>query len=225
LSTAPDVPPVGPAERAASAASTAGPLRPRRKRSQWRFVRELAVIVVVALLASFLVKAYLVRSFWIPSGSMMNTLLVNDRVLVNELVPGVVPLRRGDVVVFRDPGGWLGPAGDGDLIKRVIGLPGDTVSCCDAQGRLSVNGHPVDEPYVVLRPGSDRVAAEDFEVTVPAGRIWVMGDNRYASADSRAHGTVPESDVIGRAFVTMWPLSRWQVLSRYADDWDAVPDP
>jgi signal peptidase I len=201
------------------------PMRRRRARSGGKFVRDLVIIVVVALLASFVVKAYVVRSFYIPSGSMENTLLVNDRVLVNELVPKLAPLRRGDVVVFQDPGGWLAPGMGNDLIKRVIGLPGDRVSCCDAQGRLSVNGHPVDEPYVLLEPGSDRVARDDFSVTVPAGQIWVMGDNRYNSADSRFHGPVPESDVVGRAFVTTWPVSRWSVLSRYADEWDAVPDP
>ncbi|MGN6406957.1 MAG: signal peptidase I [Curtobacterium sp.] len=196
-----------------------------RRRAGWKFLRDLAIIVVVALLASFLVKTYLVRSFFIPSPSMENTLLIGDRVLVNELVPGVVPVQRGDVVVFRDPGGWLGPAQGEDLIKRVIGLPGDTVSCCDAQGRLTVNGHAVDESYVVLQPGSDRVARTDFSVTVPAGRLWVMGDNRYDSADSRMHGTVPVSDVVGRAFITTWPVSRWSVLSRHGEVWDAVPDP
>jgi signal peptidase I len=198
---------------------------PVRKRPGWRFLRDLVIIVVAALLASFLVKAYLVRSFYIPSASMENTLLIGDRVLVNELVPGVVPVRRGDVVVFQDPGGWLGPGQGDDLIKRVIGLPGDTVSCCDTQGRLSVNGHPVDESYVVLQPGSDRVSLQDFSVTVPKGQLWVMGDNRYESADSRAHGTVPVSDVVGRAFLTTWPVSRWTVLSRHADVWDGVPDP
>ena len=198
---------------------------PARGRSARRFLREAVIIVVVALLASFLVKAYLVRSFFIPSGSMEDTLLVGDRVLVNELVPGVVPLQRGDVVVFRDPGGWLGTGQGDDLIKRVIGLPGDTVSCCDTQGRLSVNGHAVDESYVVLQSGSDRVSLQDFSVTVPKGRLWVMGDNRYDSADSRAHGTVPVSDVVGRAFLTTWPVSRWTVLSRHGDVWDRVPDP
>jgi signal peptidase I len=198
---------------------------PVRKRPGWKFLRDLVIIVVAALLASFLVKAYLVRSFYIPSASMENTLLIGDRVLVNELVPGVVPVRRGDVVVFQDPGGWLGPGQGDDLIKRVIGLPGDTVSCCDTQGRLSVNGHPVDESYVVLQPGSDRVSLQDFSVTVPTGQLWVMGDNRYESADSRAHGTVPVSDVVGRAFLTTWPVSRWTVLSRHADVWDGVPDP
>jgi signal peptidase I len=198
---------------------------PVRKRPGWRFLRDLVIIVVAALLASFLVKAYLVRSFYIPSASMENTLLIGDRVLVNELVPGVVPVRRGDVVVFQDPGGWLGPGQGDDLIKRVIGLPGDTVSCCDTQGRLSVNGHPVDESYVVLQPGSDRVSLQDFSVTVPKGQLWVMGDNRYESADSRAHGTVPVSDVVGRAFLTTWPVSRWTVLSRHGDVWDGVADP
>jgi len=198
---------------------------PARKRPGWKFLRDLVIIVVAALLASFLVKAYLVRSFYIPSASMENTLLVGDRVLVNELVPGVVPVQRGDVVVFQDPGGWLGPGLGDDLIKRVIGLPGDTVSCCDTQGRLSVNGHPVDESYVVLQPGSDRVSLQDFSVTVPKGQLWVMGDNRYDSADSRAHGTVPVSDVVGRAFLTTWPVSRWTVLSRHGDVWDGVPDP
>ncbi|SBN62304.1 signal peptidase I [Curtobacterium sp. 9128] len=195
-----------------------------RKRPGWKFLRDLVIIVVAALLASFLVKAYLVRSFYIPSASMENTLLVGDRVLVNELVPKAVGLQRGDVVVFQDPGGWLGPGMGDDLIKRVIGLPGDTVSCCDADGRLQVNGHAVDEPYVVLRSGSNRVSGQDFTEKVPAGQIWVMGDNRYDSADSRVHGTVPESDVVGRAFVITWPANRWSVLSRYGDEWDQVPD-
>ncbi|WP_186377017.1 signal peptidase I [Curtobacterium pusillum] len=202
-----------------------GAVEPSESRPRWRFLRDLVIIVVAALLASFLVKAYLVRSFYIPSASMENTLLIGDRVLVNELVPGVVPLQRGDVIVFQDPGGWLGAGQGDDLIKRVIGLPGDTVSCCDAEGRLSVNGHAVDEPYVVLQPGSDRVAQTDFSVAVPKGHLWVMGDNRYDSADSRLHGSVPVSDVVGRAFVTTWPVSRWSVLSRDADDWDRVPDP
>lgn len=194
-----------------------------RRRSTKRFIRDLVVIVVLALLASFLVKAYLVRSFYIPSESMENTLLVGDRVLVNELVPHVMPLERGDVVVFRDPNAWLGPGQGDDLIKRVIGLPGDRVQCCDAQGRLSVNGHAVDEPYVRLPADVKRVSGDDFSITVPQGRIWVMGDNRYNSADSRIHGNVPLDDVVGRAFVITWPADRWSVLSRSGAEWDAVP--
>jgi signal peptidase I len=196
-----------------------------RGRSTRRFLRDLVIIVVAALIASFLVKAFLVRSFYIPSESMEDTLLVGDRVLVNELVPKVMSLERGDVIVFRDPNAWLGPGQGEDLIKRVIGLPGDHVACCDAQGRLSVNGHAVDEPYVRLPADVKRVSGEDFSVTVPAGRIWVMGDNRYDSADSRIHGNVPIDDVVGRAFVITWPADRWSVLSRYGAEWDAVPDP
>ena len=193
------------------------------KRGGLRFLRDLVIIVVVALLASFLVKAYLVRSFYIPSASMQNTLLVGDRVLVNELVPGVVPLQRGDVVVFQDPGGWLGMGQGDDLIKRVIGLPGDTVECCNDFGQMSVNGVPLDEPYVNLPPGETRVSADDFSVTVPADSLWVMGDNRYNSKDSRYNGAtpskgfVPMSDVVGRAFVISWPTDRWTWLGDYPD--------
>jgi signal peptidase I len=197
----------------------------QRKGGGVRLLRDIAIIVIAALIASFVVKTYLVRSFYIPSASMENTLLIGDRVIVNELVGGPVAVQRGDVVVFKDPGGWLTPGEGNDLIKRVIGLPGDHVSCCGSTGELSVNGHSVKEPYVVLQPGSDRVSGTDFSVTVPKGELWVMGDNRYDSADSRYHGFVPESDVVGRAFVITWPASRWGLLSRYGDEWNAVPNP
>jgi signal peptidase I len=190
-----------------------------------RLLRDIAIIVVAALVASFVVKTYFVRSFYIPSASMENTLLIGDRVIVNELVGSAFPVKRGDVVVFKDPGEWLVPGEGNDLIKRVIGLPGDKVSCCGTTGELSVNGHAVKEPYVVLQPGSDRVSGTDFSVTVPKGDLWVMGDNRYNSADSRIHGFVPESDVVGRAFVITWPVSRWGLLSRYPAEWNAVPNP
>ena len=146
-------------------------LRPRngrrRRRGSASFLRDLVVIVVVAVLASFLIKTFLVRSFYIPSGSMENTLQVGDRILVDELVPGLIPLHRGDVVVFKDPGGWLTPGEvaqpsgatgglsgvlsavglssedpNDHLIKRIIGLPGDHVVCCNALGQMSVNGSP-----------------------------------------------------------------------------------
>jgi signal peptidase I len=189
-----------------------------------RLLRDIAIIVVAALIASFLVKTFLVRSFYIPSGSMENTLLIGDRVIVNELVPKTMKLQRGDVIVFKDPGGWL-PSGEGDdLIKRVIGLPGDKVSCCGTNGELSVNGHAVNEPYVVKPAGTNAVSGTPFSVTVPAGELWVMGDNRYFSADSRIHGFVPEKDIVGRAFVITWPVSRWSGLSRYGNEWDAVPN-
>jgi signal peptidase I len=212
------------------------------------------VIVVVAVLASFLIKTFLIRSFFIPSESMQDTLQVGDRILVNELVPGLIPLQRGDVVVFTDPGGWLhgdpvpaasnpvAAAGDwvlslvglstqdanNHLVKRVIGLPGDHVVCCNALGQMSVNGTPLDEPYAVLQPGSRAVSGTPFDTTVPKGSLWVMGDNRYNSDDSRfqtgtsSKGYVPISDVVGRAFVVSWPVSHWTWLSDYPDTFDGV---
>jgi signal peptidase I len=227
----------------------------RPNRGAVGFLRDLVVIVVVAVLASFLIKTFLIRSFFIPSESMQDTLQVNDRILVNELVPGLIPLQRGDVVVFKDPGGWLtgdqpvaGPsnaieaAGDwvlslvglstqdanDHLVKRVIGLPGDHVTCCNALGQMSVNGVPLKEPYVVLSPGSSAVSGVPFDVTVPKDRLWVMGDNRYDSKDSRfqtatpSKGFVPVKDVVGRAFVVSWPISHWSWLSDYPDTFDGV---
>lgn len=231
--------------------------RPGRRPSRGAagFLRDLVVIVVVAVLASFLIKTFLIRSFFIPSESMQNTLQVGDRILVNELVPGLIPLQRGDVVVFKDPGGWLhgdqvaptssnavAAAGDwvlslvglstqdanNHLVKRVIGLPGDHVVCCNALGQLSVNGTPVDEPYVVLNPGSRAVSGVAFDTVVPKGSLWVMGDNRYNSDDSRfqtatkSKGYVPISDVVGRAFVVSWPVSHWDWLSDYPSTFGGV---
>ncbi|GAA3019591.1 hypothetical protein GCM10010519_56190 [Streptomyces lactacystinicus] len=228
-------PPRGRAERRRSARKAAG----RRKRS---LVREVPLIVLVALLVALVMKTFLIQVFVIPSGSMEQTIRIGDRVLVDKLTPwfGSEP-QRGDIVVFKDPGGWLErdrkPSGDGpvlggakqvltfvgllpsdneqDLIKRVIGVGGDTVECCDAQGRLSVNGRPVEESY--LAPGNPP-SRQTFKVQVPQGRLWVMGDHRDVSADSRFHmgnpgqGTVPLSDVVGRAFVIAWPLDRFHQL-------------
>jgi signal peptidase I len=189
----------------------------------------------VSLLVMMLVRGFLVQSFYVPSGSMEPTIEPGDRILVNKLISGE-SLRRGDVVVFDgttsfaaaelEPhqddgliGRTLGGAaslvgvnlGEQDFVKRVIGLPGDKVVCCDAQSRLTVNGTPVSEPY--LLPG-DKPSELTFDITVPAGRVWVMGDHRSDSADSRSHlgdpggGTVRLSDLIGRASATYWPLSR-----------------
>ncbi len=208
------------------------------------FLRELPGIVLTALVISVLIKTFLVQAFYIPSGSMENTLLVNDRVLVNKLADKPDEIHRGDVVVFQDPGGWLNSpastprggllgglrdglvfvglapaAGEEDLIKRVIGVGGDTVACCDPQGRMTVNGVPLTEPY--LFPG-DVPSTETFSVKVPAGHLWVMGDHRSVSEDSRAHqsqpgkGFVPVTDVIGRAFTIVWPLDRATLMKRPA---------
>ena len=210
-------------------------------------LRDIVVIVVIAVLVSFLVKTFVARSFYIPSGSMENTLRINDRILVNELTPRFFSLKRGDVVVFKDPGGWLvgatpqqqqNPvqrgvnavldfvglgASDSDqyLVKRLIGLPGDHVTCCNTLGQMSVNGVALNEPYVLLGQNSQAVSGTSFSVTVPKNSIWVMGDNRYNSADSRfhmndpGHGFVPISDVVGRAFVITWPINHWSWLSNY----------
>jgi signal peptidase I len=212
--------------------------------------RETAIVVGTALVLSLLIKTFLVQAFYIPSPSMEPTLMAGDRVLVSQLTPGPIDLNRGDIVVFKDPGSWLdpvptperGPVGraivdvltfvgvlpqdSGEhLIKRVIGLPGDTVACCDAKGQVTVNGHGLDEPYVY--PGN--VPSDmTFEVTVPPGRLWVMGDHRGASQDSRWHqdlpgqGSVPENLVVGRAVVIVWPLSRATWLGDYPQTFEDV---
>lgn len=213
----------------------------RRRRARARsappsFVRELVSVVVVAIALSWLLKTFLVQAFFIPSGSMEPTLQLGDRFLVDKLTPGPRELHRGDIVVFRDPGGWLperevadddslrGTLRDGlefvglapsdtdeDLVKRVVGVGGDRVVCCDARGRVSVNGVALDETH--LYPG-DPPSEAPFDVTVPAGHLWVLGDHRSFSEDSRAHqgdrreGMVPLDDVLGRALVIVWPLDR-----------------
>lgn len=228
----------------------------RQKRGALYFLRDLLVIFVVALLVSFLVKTFLIRSFYIPSGSMQNTLQIDDRIIVNQLVPDVVPLTRGDVIVFRDPGGWhestpeperspvveaidwtlelvglMSADNDEHLIKRLIGLPGDHVVCCNTLGQMSVNGVPLDEPYVLLPDSSSPVSKDDFDVVVPKDSLWVMGDNRWNSKDSRYNsstpgkGFVPIDDVVGRAFVISWPAAHWSWLDDYPSVFDAVPDP
>jgi signal peptidase I len=235
---------------------TAEDARSRRSRSVWLFARDLLIIFVIALLASVLIKTFLVRSFYIPSGSMENTLQVNDRILVNQLEPNLMPISRGDVVVFKDPGGWLPPVAEpvtnpvsaaldwvlegvglaaddanDHLIKRVIGLPGDTVACCNALGQMTVNGVPLDEAaYLKLPDGVSAVSQEPFEITVPADSLWVMGDNRYNSADSRFNqdqpgkGFVPVGNVVGRAVLVTWPIDHWTWLDNYGGVFAAVPD-
>ncbi|WP_449278556.1 signal peptidase I [Leucobacter sp. GX24907] len=209
----------------------------RRRSGALSFIRDLLVILLIAFVASFLLKTFLVRSFYIPSGSMEDTLQVDDRILVNQLVPNFVDVKRGDIVVFQDPGGWLGtheqPPESGPLgqvlqavglaadtsheyvVKRVIGIGGDTVACCDADGRVTVNGVPLDETYIKLPEGQTAASGLEFEVTVPDGSVWVMGDNRYASKDSRYNqdqpgkGFVSEEEIVGRAFLLNWPFERF----------------
>jgi signal peptidase I len=229
-----------------TAPADAGPA-PRRRSRRSRLT-EWTVIAVVAFVLALTVKTYIVQSYWIPSASMENTLLINDRVAVNKLVGHLTPIRRGEIVVFNGTGSWDPPAavtsnplariyhnflalfgdapGPTPYIKRVIGLPGDHVKCCNAQGLLTVNGVPLHESSYLF-PGS-APSTVTFSITVPPGRLWVMGDNRGDSADSRYHdcaipgaacvpwdrnGTIPEDKVIGRAFLDVWPVSRFTVLS------------
>lgn len=232
-----------------AAAGEAARPAPRRK-SGW--LRETAIVVVSALVLSVLIKTFLVQAFFIPSGSMEDTFAVGDRVLVSKLAPGPLDVHRGDVVVFVDPGGWLEPQPDtrnqlqrgveevltfvgllpqnaGEhLIKRIIGMGGDTVECCDADGRITVNGVGIDEPY--LKPGVSPSETE-FSVTVPENHLWLMGDNRSNSQDSRAHqgepggGAVPMRNVVGTAVVILWPIDSWTILRNPGDTFAEVPEP
>ena len=212
-----------------------------------RFLRDAVVILLAALVVSFIIKTFLIRSFFIPTESMEATLIRDDRIIVSQLTPQVFELHRGDVIVFVDPGGWLsaqtgvseddplsrilngvsvfiGLSGADDnkhLVKRVIGLPGDTIVCCDELGAMRVNGVPLAETYLNLPEGVSKVSSNDFAVTVPNEALWVMGDNRYNSADSRRNmdkpggGFVPVDNVVGRAIVISWPRDRWEWLSNY----------
>lgn len=228
--------------------------RRSKRRRRTRRAGELPLLVVVALCIALLLKTFLVQAFFIPSGSMEQTIRIGDRVLVDKLTPWFgAKAERGDVVVFKDPGGWLkgetraapDPVGvkqlkqaltfigllpssdEQDLIKRVIGVGGDTVKCCDARGRVSVNGVSIDEPYVMSGNTPSDIR---FEVKVPEGRLFVMGDHRANSADSRYHldeqfqGTIAEKGVVGRAFVIAWPSGHWGGLDKPAV-FATVPDP
>ena len=225
-----------------------------RPRSSWAMVvRETVIILVSAIVLSLVIKTYLAQAFFIPTGSMEETLLVGDRVMVTKLAPGPFDVHRGDIVVFKDPGGWLSepiveddsglggfagsvltyiglrPHDAGEhLIKRVIGVAGDRVECCDAQGRLMVNGVAVDEPYLAAGAMPSEI---DFDITVPEGSLWVMGDNRQDSEDSRYHqgnpggGSIPVSEVVGVAFVTLWPVDRATLLRNPGETFAEVPEP
>jgi signal peptidase I len=230
-------------ESGSTDAPSAGEALPRAGRKSSRsFWLELPVLLVIALGLALLIKTFLMQAFFIPSGSMEETLAVGDRVLVNKLAYRIGDIERGDVIVFNGVDSWspevqvneapnpvvgavrsvagafgFATPSEKDYIKRVIGLPGDRVACCDKQGRVTVNGVALDEPY--LFPGN-KPSDSEFDVTVPADRLWVMGDHRAASSDSRAHtgdpggGSIPVDSVIGRAFVIIWPFGDAGLLSR-----------
>jgi len=209
----------------------------RRKRT---FLQEFPVLIVVALVVSLFIKTFVVQFFFIPSGSMENTLQIDDRVAVNRIPFISNNIKRGDVVVFRDPDNWL-PAADVNtspiiisklkaglvavgvlpnpakqyLVKRVVGVAGDHVVCCTNTGKITVNGKEMNEPYIF----AGNVPSDmNFDVTVPKDKIWVMGDHRGASADSRYHqedinkGFVPLNRVTGRVLAVIWPIKNFSLV-------------
>lgn len=217
-----------------------------RRRTHW--LVELLLVVVVALVVAAFVRAFVAQAFFIPSGSMEQTLQEDDWIVVSKLSTSLGSVQRGDVVVFGDPGEWLpdvqtssnpvrralefvGVAPDtaeGDLVKRVIGVGGDTVACCDAQGRITVNGTPIDETYLYPgnNPGDAPVGCDgEFKVSVPSGYLWVMGDHRAISEDSRCQKDlqqfVPEDNIQGRTVAVIWPFSSWALVDR-PSSFDAV---
>ena len=196
-------------------------------------LREFPILVIVALAVSLLIKTFLVQFFYIPSGSMENTLQIQDRVAVNKVPFISGSINRGDVVVFRDPANWLPEPFEGAenkvvaklkdalvavgvlpnpakqyLVKRVIGVAGDQIICC-SNGKLTINGEETNEPYLFA---GNKASELDFNITVPEGKVWVMGDHRGSSADSRYHqddvnnGFVPVDKVTGRVFAIIWPV-------------------
>ena len=212
----------------------------RRKGS---LLKEFPILVVVALIVSLLIKTFLIQFFYIPSGSMENTLQIKDRVAVNKIPLISRSIHRGDIVVFRDPANWLSEPFTSEspfiveklreglvalgilpnpakqyLVKRVVGIGGDRVICCSKNKKLTINGKESTEPYIF--EGNDP-SDMNFDVTVPTGKIWVMGDHRGASADSRYHqddinkGMVPLNRVTGRVVAVIWPLKNLKIISGF----------
>lgn len=205
--------------------------------------QELPLLLLIAFGLAVLIRSFLLQAFFIPSGSMENTLMIGDRVLVNKVVYDIREPQRGEAIVFRGTDNWapeapvsktgflgkvggtlgsligVGQPSEKDFIKRIIGLPGDVVSCCDVQGRVTVNGQPLDEPYVTENsplgedPVQNRCGPRKFgPITVAPGNMWVMGDHRLVSQDSRCQGQVPIKNIIGKAFVIVWPRQHWATL-------------
>ena len=215
-----------------------------------RRVSRLVLEVVAAVVVMVLLRAFVVQSFYVPSESMEPTVLPGDRVVVNRLVDGA-DVRRGDIIVFDGTETFGGPdrsayeapgvigrtlsalqravgidPGEKDYLKRVVGIGGDQVRCCTPDGRLELNGAALDERYL---PAGVAASDVSFDVTVPTGKLWVLGDNRAESSDSRAHlgdpggGMVPVEDVVGRVALRYWPLSRWGTMDPASPDARPAP--
>lgn len=218
--------------------------RQGKKESSGGLLKEILITVLVVLIISFLVKTFVFRIFFIPSGSMENTLQLDDKIGVNVAHSWYGDLERGDVAVFEDTQNWMPSNGSNPnpvrralefvglapdtttqyVIKRVIGVGGDTVACCDADGRVTVNGVALDEPYVYE---GDAASEIPFEVTVPEDHYFMMGDHRSASGDSRYHieednAFISDDDIVGKAMAIVWPIDRWQGVSSQSDTFDPV---
>ena len=241
--------PAQPADPEPEPSRSGSTTQPQKRGSFWR---ELPVLLVIAVVLALLINTFLVKAFFIPSGSMEQTLhgcpgCSGDRVLVNKVVYRFHDPRPGDIVVFKGPESWapetafqqptnpvakalravastfgVATPGEKDFVKRVIAVGGQTVQCCDEEGRVTVDGRALDEPYVYST--DPKFDEQPFgPVTVPEGQLWVMGDHRDESADSRAHvndadkGTIPVDNVIGKAFVIIWPVDRWATLGTPSD--------
>lgn len=204
-----------------------------KKSSTASSVRDFFVWCAIPVAIIVLLRIFVFSMYVIPSKSMENTIMPGDRVITTKLSPRMVSLKRGDVVVFKDPSNWLANEGNtyksDFLIKRLIGLPGDTVECDGAGQPIKINGVAIDETSYI-KPG-DQPSSFAFKVTVSADHVFVMGDNRSNSADSRyhlndsEHGQVPISDISGVAFARYWPLNRLGTLSNHSDVFANVPDP
>ncbi len=218
-----------------------------KERKQLPLWQETILLLLIALVLAIVIKAFFVQAFYIPSPSMEPQFVKNDRILVQKVSYWRGSPDRGDIVVFGDPGGWLTPQdtqgakgtlktvmetiglypAGGHLVKRVIGVGGDRVVCCDSQGRITINGAALIEPYL---PKDTAPSLTKFDVNVPKGYLWMMGDNRSNSSDSREHmggpggGFVADGLVVGKVFALVWPASRAQIIHR-PSSFAAIPNP
>jgi signal peptidase I len=207
---------------------------PSRRRSNNSFWRELPILLGAAIVVAILVRTFVLQTYYVPSASMEHTLNINDRVLVNKLAYDFRDPHRGEVIVFNSPESWREAPNQTVFVKRVIGIPGDHIICCDANGLMTINGKVIDGSSFLDLDGNKNQAPHPFDITVPAGRLWVMGDHRYDSADSLENygnsannidaATIPIKSVIGRAFVLFWPFSRATWLT-VPDAFDNIPSP